>query len=140
MHVGDDDLLDFTTLNPDMLNPVLRYQTGDAGRVRRRALAARDKAMRILGRRDSVVQVRGLGLHVDDIVAQVEQEPGVTRAQVLITEQAGRVSNVDVLLLAQPRPRPDERLRKELHGFDLHAQHGLPARPRLVPGRRSSTR
>ena len=33
VHVGDDDLLDFTTLNPDMLNPVLRYQTGDAGEI-----------------------------------------------------------------------------------------------------------
>ena len=32
VHVGADELLDFTTLNPDMLNPVLRYQTGDAGR------------------------------------------------------------------------------------------------------------
>ena len=33
VHVGPDSLLDFTTLNPDMLNPVLRYQTGDAGEL-----------------------------------------------------------------------------------------------------------
>ena len=32
VHVDDDELLDFTTLNPDMLNPVPRYRTGDAGR------------------------------------------------------------------------------------------------------------
>jgi phenylacetate-CoA ligase len=109
---GDDDLLDFTTLNPEMLNPVLRYQTGDAGQFVE-CPCGEGKAMRILGRRDSVVQVRGLGLHVDDIVARVEKEPGVTRAQILITEQAGRVSNVDVLLLADPGV-DTQRLRKEL--------------------------
>lgn len=112
VHFGDDQLLDFTTLNPDMLNPVLRYQTGDAGQFVECA-CGQGKAMRILGRRDSVVQVRGLGLHVDDIVAQAEKEPGVARAQVLITEQAGRVSTVDVLLLAQPG-FDTERLRKQL--------------------------
>jgi phenylacetate-coenzyme A ligase PaaK-like adenylate-forming protein len=109
---NDDGLLDFTTLNPEMLNPVLRYQTGDAGEFVECG-CGQGRAMRILGRRDSVVQVRGLGLHVDDIVAQVEKDPGVTRAQVLITEQAGRVSNVDVLLLARPGV-DTQRLRKEL--------------------------
>jgi phenylacetate-CoA ligase len=117
VHFGADELLDFTTLNPDMLNPVLRYQTGDAGRFIDCA-CGRGKGMQILGRRDSVVQVRGLGLHVDDIVAQAEQEPGVSRAQVLITELRGRVSNVDVLLLTDQGATPDlaERLRKELMG------------------------
>ncbi len=61
--------------------------------------------MRILGRRDSVVQVRGLGLHVDDIVARAEADPGVARAQVLITEQRGRVSGVEVRVLADRRRR-----------------------------------
>jgi phenylacetate-CoA ligase len=72
--------------------------------------------MKVLGRRDSVVQVRGLGLHVDDIVAQVEKEPGVARAQIVITEQRGRVSTVDVLLLVNGAADGDlaERLRKEL--------------------------
>lgn len=117
VHFGEDDLLDFTTLNPEMLNPVLRYQTGDAGRFVDCA-CGRGKGMQILGRRDSVVQVRGLGLHVDDIVAQVEREPGVSRAQILITELRGRVSNVDVLLLTDQAATPDlaERLRKELMG------------------------
>ncbi|HEX6681909.1 MAG TPA: AMP-binding protein [Candidatus Limnocylindrales bacterium] len=104
VHVGrgvtDDELLDFTTLNPEMLNPVLRYQTGDAGRFVD-CECGQGGALRILGRRDSVVQVRGLGLHVDDIIAQVEREPGVSRAQILITEQSGRVSNVDILLLGK---------------------------------------
>ncbi len=116
VHVGADELLDFTTLNPDMLNPVLRYQTGDAGRFVRCDCGREDRALRILGRRDSVVQVRGLGLHVDDIVAQVEREPGVSRAQILITEQRGRVSTVDVLLLTDRNAPPDlaERLRGDL--------------------------
>ncbi|MEV0201742.1 AMP-binding protein [Nonomuraea sp. NPDC050691] len=116
VHVGEDELLDFTTLNPDMLNPVLRYRTGDAGRFVACACGAEGRALRILGRRDSVVQVRGLGLHVDDIVAQAEREPGVTRAQIVVTEQRGRVSAVEVLLLAGPDAPPGlaGRLRRDL--------------------------
>lgn len=116
VHAGADEVLDFTTLDPDMLNPVLRYQTGDAGRFTTCACGRRGKALQFLGRRDSVVQVRGLGLHVDEIVAQVEQQPGVRRAQILITEQAGRVSGVDVLLLTEAAAAPEltERLRKDL--------------------------
>ncbi|GIH05608.1 hypothetical protein Rhe02_36750 [Rhizocola hellebori] len=116
VHVDSEELLDFTTLNPDMLNPVLRYQTGDAGRFVACACGRPDRAMQVLGRRDSVVQVRGLGLHVDDIIEQVEREPGVSRAQILITEQNGRVSKVDVLLMTGPDATPDlaSRLRKDL--------------------------
>lgn len=115
VHVGDDELLDFTTLNPEMLNPVLRYQTGDAGEFTE-CPCGQGPVMRILGRRDSVFQVRGLGLHVDDITAQVERDPAVARAQVLITEQRGRVSTVDVLLLTSGAVPPDltERLRRDL--------------------------
>ncbi|MEV7007054.1 AMP-binding protein [Streptosporangium sp. NPDC051022] len=116
VHVDADGLLDFTTLNPDMLNPVLRYRTGDAGRFVTCECGRRDRALRILGRRDSVVQVRGLGLHVDDIVARVEREPGVSRAQILITEQRGRVATVEVLLLTDRDAPPDlaGRLRGDL--------------------------
>jgi phenylacetate-CoA ligase len=116
VHVGADELLDFTTLNPEMLNPVLRYQTGDAGQFVACACGRPGKALRVLGRRDSVVQVRGLGLHVDDITARVERAPGVSRAQVLITEQQGRVATVDVLLLTGPAAAPDlpARLRGQL--------------------------
>jgi phenylacetate-CoA ligase len=115
VHVGHDELLDFTTLNPDMLNPVLRYQTGDAGQFVDCA-CGNGQAMRILGRRDSVVQVRGLGLHVDEIIARVEKEPAVSRAQLLITEQRGRVSTVDLLLTVTSQVAPDvaARLRAEL--------------------------
>ncbi|MEV6107799.1 AMP-binding protein [Streptomyces sp. NPDC051940] len=114
--VGPDDLLDFTTLDPDVLNPVLRYQTGDAGTFTACPCGRPDPALRILGRRDSVVQVRGLGLHVDDIVARVEGEPGVARAQILITERRGRVAAVEVALLTESGAAPDlaDRLRQEL--------------------------
>jgi phenylacetate-coenzyme A ligase PaaK-like adenylate-forming protein len=118
VHVGPDSLLDFTTLNPDMLNPVLRYQTGDAGELVTCACGRPDPAMRILGRRDSVVQVRGLGLHVDDIVARAESDPGVARAQVVISELRGRVSSVEVRVLATAETTPDleQRLREDLFG------------------------
>ncbi|MCG6498759.1 AMP-binding protein [Kitasatospora sp. A2-31] len=106
VHVGPDGLLDFTTLNPEMLNPVLRYRTGDAGELTTCPCGRPGRAMRVLGRRDSVVQVRGLGLHVDELVARAEQEPGVSRAQVVITEHGGRATGVDVLLLTHGSAGP----------------------------------
>ena len=99
VHVDEDELLDFTTLNPEMLNPVLRYRTGDAGQIVQCPCGRPGRAMRVLGRRDSVVQVRGLGLHVDEIVGQVEREPGVSRAQIVVTEAKGRALSVEVLVI-----------------------------------------
>jgi phenylacetate-coenzyme A ligase PaaK-like adenylate-forming protein len=118
VHVGDHNLLDFTTLDPEMLNPVLRYQTGDAGELVACPCGEPGPAMRILGRRDSVVQVRGLGLHVDDIVARAEAQRGVTRAQIVITEQRGRATGVEVLLLTDRDAVPDlaEQVRADLFG------------------------
>lgn len=115
VHVGADELLDFTTLNPEMLNPVLRYQTGDAGAIVACPCGRPGRSMRVLGRRDSVVQVRGLGLHVDEIVGQVEQRDGVSRAQIVITENHGRALSVEVLVLADAGAAVDtEKLRKDL--------------------------
>ncbi|MFE0461421.1 AMP-binding protein [Kitasatospora sp. NPDC058965] len=102
VHADADQLLDFTTLNPAMLNPVLRYRTGDAGELTACPCGLPGRAMRVLGRRDSVVQVRGLGLHVDELVARAEREPGVRQAQVLVTQQGGRAASVELLLLADP--------------------------------------
>ena len=117
VHVGEDTLLDFTTLDPEMLNPILRYQTGDAGELAPCPCGRPDPAMRVLGRRDSVVQVRGLGLHVDDLVARAESHAGVARAQVVITEQQGRATGVEVLLLgADARPEVAEQVRADLFG------------------------
>ncbi|MEZ5096791.1 MAG: AMP-binding protein [Nocardioides sp.] len=118
VHAGEDGLLDFTTLNPEMLNPVLRYRTGDAGELATCSCGDPAPAMRVHGRRDSVVQVRGLGLHVDDIVSRAETDPGVARAQVLITEQRGRASAVQLLVLPTAEAAADlpERLRAEIFG------------------------
>jgi phenylacetate-CoA ligase len=113
VHVDEDELLDFTTLNPDMLNPVLRYRTGDAGRVVACPCGRPGLAMQVLGRRDSVVQVRGLGLHVDEIVGLVEGQPGVSRAQIVITEAKGRALRVEVLVVAGGEVDA-ERIRKEI--------------------------
>ncbi|MFG3343555.1 phenylacetate--CoA ligase family protein [Streptomyces sp. NPDC048018] len=115
VHVDEDELLDFTTLDPEMLNPVLRYRTGDAGRLVTCPCGRPGPAMQVAGRRDSVVQVRGLGLHVDELIARAEREPGVTRAQVLICETGGRAAAVELLVVAGPGAAVDvERLRKEL--------------------------
>ncbi|MER7771688.1 AMP-binding protein [Kitasatospora sp. NPDC096140] len=116
VHADADGLLDFTCLDPAVLNPVLRYRTGDAGELTACPCGRPEPAMRVLGRRDSVVQVRGLGLDVDELIARAEREPGVARAQVVLTERGGRATAVELLLLAtDPTAAPDvERLRKEL--------------------------
>ncbi|GHH77280.1 hypothetical protein GCM10018781_50460 [Kitasatospora indigofera] len=145
VHVGPDDLLDFTTLDPEMLNPVLRYRTGDAGRLVACPCGRPGRAMRVLGRRDSVVQVRGLGLHVDEIVDRVEGEPGVSRAQVVITERDGRAATVEILLLTAPDARdgapdaaPDaERLRRELLSATFTLSTGFQHDPESFQVRRA---
>ncbi|MFD5463411.1 AMP-binding protein [Kitasatospora sp. NPDC127059] len=116
VHADADGLLDFTSLDPAMLNPVLRYRTGDAGELTACPCGHPEPAMRVLGRRDSVVQVRGLGLDVDELIARAERTPGVARAQVVLTERAGRATGVELLVVpAGPAPAPDvERLRTEL--------------------------
>ncbi|MEU8511713.1 AMP-binding protein [Kitasatospora sp. NPDC048722] len=115
VHTDRDGLLDFTTLNPHMLNPVLRYRTGDGGELTTCPCGRPGPAMRVLGRRDSVVQVRGLGLDVDEVIAHAERAPGVARAQLVLTQHGGRVQELDVLLLTAPGSSPDtEHLRKEL--------------------------
>ena len=60
------------------------------------------KALRVLGRRDGVVKFRGFLLSVDDIVAELAAQPGVSRAQLLITEHADAGTSLDVLVLRDP--------------------------------------
>ncbi|MFD7451943.1 AMP-binding protein [Kitasatospora sp. NPDC059827] len=116
VHADPGGLLDFTALDPEMLNPVLRYRTGDAGELTDCPCGRPGPAMRVLGRRDSVVQVRGLGLDVDELIERAERAPGVARAQVVLTERDGRATGVDLLVVtAGTVAVPDvERLRTEL--------------------------
>jgi phenylacetate-coenzyme A ligase PaaK-like adenylate-forming protein len=115
---GADNALDFTTLNPEMLNPVLRYRTGDAGEITHCSCGHPAPAFRVHGRRDSVVQVRGLGLHVDDIVSRAEAHAGVARAQIVINQECGRATGVDLRLLTDAGAGDDlaEELRTEIFG------------------------
>jgi phenylacetate-CoA ligase len=115
VHIGDDELLDFTSLNPDGLNPVLRYRTGDAGRVVTCA-CGRD-GLQVLGRRDGLVKFRGHLVNVAELVDQVSSVDGVQRAQLVIHSYADRGSVLEVLLLAA-RDATDvaERVRDHLQG------------------------
>ncbi len=85
--VGDDEMLDFTSLNPRALNPVLRYRTGDAGQVVT-CSCGRPGALRVLGRRDGLVKFRGHLVNVDDMVGDLGRIRGVGRAQLLVKEFA----------------------------------------------------
>lgn len=118
IHVGEGEMLDFSSLKPDGLNPVLRYQTGDAGRLVSCTCGDPTRALQVLGRRDGVVKFRGFLLNVDDLVAEVTTKPGVSRAQVLITEFADKGSALDVLILATRDADPDlpAQLRSHIRG------------------------
>jgi phenylacetate-CoA ligase len=99
VHIGPDQLIDFTSLKPHGLNPVLRYQTGDAGEWVTCTCGVPDRALRVLGRRDGEVKFRGLLLDADAMVAAVSAVPGVIEAQLVITSYPARGSRLDVLVV-----------------------------------------
>lgn len=116
--VGEDELLDFTCLSPQVLNPVLRYRTGDAGRVVACACGNPRPALQVLGRRDNLIKFRGHLLNVDDLVADLDAVPGVARTQLVVREAADGGSVLQVHLLAGAGAAPDlaSRVREHILG------------------------
>jgi phenylacetate-CoA ligase len=98
VHFGEDELMDFTSLKPDGLNPVLRYRTGDAGRVV--PCPCGSTGLKVLGRRDGLVKFRGHLVNVADMVGEVSAIDGVQRAQLVVHTYADRGAVLEVLLLA----------------------------------------
>jgi len=111
---GDDEMLDFTCLGPQVLNPVLRYRTGDAGRLVSCPCGG-TPAFQVFGRRDGLVKFRGYLMNVDDFVRSVGTLSGVARAQLVIREDDLR-SVLDVLVLTDGTATPDlaERVRAHI--------------------------
>lgn len=116
--VGEDEMLDFTCLGPEVLNPVLRYRTGDAGRIVACPCGDPRPAVRVLGRRDGLIKFRGHLVNVADLVAELGTRPGVARAQLVVTESAETGGVMEVLLLAagDADPRLADRVREHLVG------------------------
>ncbi|MFI7602489.1 AMP-binding protein [Actinoplanes sp. NPDC049681] len=106
VHIGADQLIDFTSLKPHGLNPVLRYQTGDAGEWVSCTCGVPGRALRVLGRRDGEVKFRGLLLNADALLREVSGVPGVSQSQLLLTEHPARGSTCEVLVIAA-RDAPD---------------------------------
>ena len=92
-------MLDVTSLKPHGLNPVLRLRTGDAGEWVSCPCGRPGPALRVLGRRMGAVKFRGLLLDVDGLVADVAGHPGVSRAQIVITEHAAHGASAEVLVV-----------------------------------------
>jgi phenylacetate-CoA ligase len=114
--VGEDEMLDFTSLNPEGLNPVLRYRTGDAGRVVACPCGRPGAALQVLGRRDGLIKFRGHLVNVADLIGEACAVPGVAKAQLVVRDSdAGAV--LEVLLLAAGRPDGlDDRVRERIVG------------------------
>jgi phenylacetate-coenzyme A ligase PaaK-like adenylate-forming protein len=121
VHVGENQMLDFTSLKPQGLNPVLRYQTGDAGDWVTCTCGDTAPALRVLGRRDGEVKFRGLLLNVDTLVAETAAQPGVSRVQLVITEHGARGSTLEVLIVPARDAAGDlaERVRGQILGSVL---------------------
>lgn len=116
INVGPDQLLDFTSLKWHGLNPVLRYQTGDAGEWVYCPCGSPDRALRVLGRRDGEIKFRGLLLNADALVAAVTALPEVSQAQLVITEYATSGSTLEVLVVPARDAAAglDERVRAHI--------------------------
>jgi phenylacetate-CoA ligase len=113
--VDQDEMLDFTCLGPDVLNPVLRYQTGDAGRLVECACGRPGRAVQVLGRRDGLIKFRGHLVNVADLIADVQARPGVARAQLVVKEPTDGGSVLEVLLLKNADAGPDLAARVREH-------------------------
>ena len=114
--VGDDEMLDFTSLNPEVLNPVLRYRTGDAGQAVACTCGRPGRALRVLGRRDNLILFRDFLLNVDDFMADLNARPGVARSQLVITDSPDGHSVMQVRLLADgPADRRTGCFRSRVH-------------------------
>ncbi|MGE5829715.1 MAG: AMP-binding protein, partial [Micromonosporaceae bacterium] len=118
VHVGEDELLDFTALDPEVLNPVLRYRTGDAGRIVSCPCRDPRPALQVLGRRDGLIKFRGHLVNVADLVGSIDSRSGVARAQLVVKEYADGNAVLEVLLLPESSASPElaSRVREYLVG------------------------
>lgn len=124
IHIGPDQLVDFTSLKPSGLNPVLRYQTGDAGEWVSCPCGRPDRALRVLGRRDGEIKFRGLLLNADVMNAAIAALPGVSQVQLLITEYATRGSALSVLIVPSRDAAPT--LAEDVRAHLLESAYGGP--------------
>lgn len=122
VNVGDDEMLDFTSLHPSVLNPVLRYRTGDAGRIVACACGDPQPALQVLGRRDGLIKFRGHLVNVADTVAEVGKVPGVARAQLAVSDIGGSGAVLEVLVL--PAGEPDARLADRVRDHIVSSAFG----------------
>jgi hypothetical protein len=115
VHIGQDQMLDVTSLKPHGLNPVLRLRTGDAGEWSVCPCGQAGPALRVLGRRMGEVKFRGLLLDVDGLVAGVAGQPGVSRVQMVITEHAVGGATAEVLVVPSRDAAGDLAARVRAH-------------------------
>jgi phenylacetate-coenzyme A ligase PaaK-like adenylate-forming protein len=133
VHVGDDQFLDFTSLKPHGLNPVLRYQTGDAGEwVDTCPCGTPGRALRLLGRRDGVIRYRSYSIDVDATIDDLAARPGVARVQLRISSHPERTDALEILVVPARDAAGD--LAEQLRGHLLSGAFGVSALFRNDPG------
>jgi len=116
--IGDEHMLDFTCLGTDVLNPVLRYRTGDAGQIVSCPCGNSRPALQVLGRRDGLIKFRGHLVNVADLIADAGSRPGVARAQLLVKEfsDGGRVLEILLLATGDASPTVATQVREHIVG------------------------
>lgn len=124
IHVGTDELLDFTSLKPHGLNPVLRYQTGDAGGwVEQCPCGQPGRALRLLGRRDGVIRYRSYSIDVDATIRELSGLAGISRVQLRVTAHDDRPDTLELLVV--PTRDAGADLAEELRQHILRGAFGV---------------
>ncbi|HZQ59844.1 MAG TPA: phenylacetate--CoA ligase [Casimicrobiaceae bacterium] len=107
---GDAGELVITTLTKEAL-PMLRYRTRDITRVTSEPCACGRTHLRILritGRNDDMLIIRGVNVYPSQIEAVLVGRPGVAPHYQVVIERRGSLDHVTVEVEAQPGVRADQ--------------------------------
>jgi phenylacetate-CoA ligase len=122
---GEEGELTFTTLTKEAL-PLIRYRTGDLGRLLTEPCACGRTTVRITGlrgRRDDMLIVRGVNLHPSEVERILLDVTGASADYRLIVERTGAMD--ELRLECEPQPGADREALRATAERRLREETGL---------------
>lgn len=136
MAPGEEGELTFTTLTKQAL-PLIRYRTGDLGRLLAEPCSCGRTTVRITGlrgRRDDMLIVRGVNLHPSEVERILLDVAGASGHYQLIVERTGALD--ELRLECEPQPGADHDALRAAAEQRLQEETGLRIPVAVVdPGR-----